>query len=123
KPALRIDRRRASANLQDARLVHQRGLAALRALAGALPVPAPVAAGHYPMNPMMLPASAPASALAGERLRWGEVGLQLRSAVAWREQRLTRGVGVYLSLYADEIDQRAARFWAAHQDGDPAQAA
>lgn len=37
--------------------------------------------------------------------------LLVRPAVAWREQALPTGQGLYLSLYDDEIEQRANDFW------------
>lgn len=58
---------------------------------------------------------------AGSRAEWlghGPVIVELRPAVAVREQALDGGVGWYLSLYDDEIDERAQIFWSAR--GDPA---
>ena len=49
-------------------------------------------------------------------LKIGPVSLELRPAVALREQAVDGGVAWYLSLYGDEIDERAQAFWSTRAD-------
>jgi asparagine synthetase B (glutamine-hydrolysing) len=49
--------------------------------------------------------------------------VETRPSVSWRERTLKYGVALYLSLYADEIDARAARFWDVLETRSPEEAA
>jgi asparagine synthetase B (glutamine-hydrolysing) len=50
----------------------------------------------------------------------GDAQLDIRAAVAWRTRTCDRGIGCYLSLYDDEIDERCDAFWSAWDPRVPA---
>jgi asparagine synthetase B (glutamine-hydrolysing) len=56
------------------------------------------------------------------RVPIGAADLLVRPAVAFRERPLAGGVSCYLSLYDEEIDERAAALWAAWDPGRPGSA-
>src|SRR6185437_5342592 len=100
--------RPARADAQDACVVQCGARAALRALSRALPLSAALGADAAAMSrARQSTPSCDASSVVD--LSGIEVGV--RPAVRFREQASGRGVSLYLSLYDDELEERAEAFW------------